>query len=334
MPIDLLPSYGTPPNTSDPDNFDARADAKVAADVVFVEQMNADTIPGINAAVVAVNAAMDAGLANAATNAATAATKAGEASTSAADALAYRNAAQGFRNEAEYWAGVAEEASGIPNPTDPGKFLAVNATGDGWELKAAGLRMVTEYLTSGTTWTAPANLVGGRVKYRMVGGGAGGGIGATTSLGNIGGPGGYCEGVASVTPGSPYTYAIGAGGASVPSGAAAAGTAGGNTTMFGATAGGAPAPASGAQATGTSGVAGGAATGGGINVGDAFRLNTSAAQGFIVGNTPFGINGVNAQSVGAAASGYGVGGTGGTAAAVASGAGMPGLIVLDYLVSI
>lgn len=37
-PID---AYDTPPSTSDPDNFDARADAKVAQDVVFVGQANA-----------------------------------------------------------------------------------------------------------------------------------------------------------------------------------------------------------------------------------------------------------------------------------------------------
>lgn len=334
MPIAPLPSYGTPPNTSDPDNFDARADAKVAADVVFVEQMNADTIPGINAAVGSVNAAMAAGLANAATNAATAATKAGEAATSAGSALTYRNAAQGFRDEAEYWAGVAEDAGALPPVAGQGgKFLRVKADESGKEWAAAGVRMVTEYLPPGTTWNAPANLIGGRVKYRLQGPGGGGGWTASVAFGSGGGPGGYCEGIAAATAGSPYTYAIGAGGA-VASGSA--GSAGGSTTMFGATAGGGGGGPSGASTVPAQ--LGGSASGADYNQPGP---NTASASGnplLIVpsGTVRFGAYG-GATGTGAGttfdSTGYGVGGRPGNQSNSGQ-AGRPGLIILEYLVSI
>lgn len=38
-PTPITP-YGTPPNSNDPANFDARADAKVAQDVIFVGEAN------------------------------------------------------------------------------------------------------------------------------------------------------------------------------------------------------------------------------------------------------------------------------------------------------
>lgn len=58
-PTPITP-YGTPPSSSDPTNFDARADAKVAQDVIFVGEANALAANVFANATEAVAAAADA----------------------------------------------------------------------------------------------------------------------------------------------------------------------------------------------------------------------------------------------------------------------------------
>ena len=106
-----------------------------------------------------------------------------------------------------------------------------------------------QWLTSGTSYTTPANCT--RIFVEAVGGGASGqGFGGSgTGGGAGGGAGGYAAKYFTVTPSTAYTYAIGAGGVG---GAAIA--AGGNTTFTDGvttiTAGGAPSSSGG---TGTNG---------------------------------------------------------------------------------
>ena len=143
MPIPTLPPYSTPPSSSDPANFAARADVKVAQDVTFVETMNDGVIPGINDAVDDVNAAYAAGLADAADNAADAqaARVAAEAQVPLAAAQVTLATTQADRAEDEadraaQAAADAEAAAGVIPPTsgNAGKFLRVNsgATGTEW----------------------------------------------------------------------------------------------------------------------------------------------------------------------------------------------------------
>lgn len=83
-----ITGYATPPNSNDPANFDARADAKVAADVVFVTEANA---LADNVYDNAVEAAASAG--TAVTQAAGAAASAAAAAANAAAAAASAGAA-------------------------------------------------------------------------------------------------------------------------------------------------------------------------------------------------------------------------------------------------
>lgn len=192
-----------------------------------------------------------------------------------------------------------------------------------------------EVLTSGTSWTCPAGIY--KAKIRGVGGGGSGGRSNTTIPSCSGAGGGYFEAVISVTPGTAYTYAIGAGG-----GAATvnntAGTAGGNTTFNdGVTTytgnGGSAGSATAASGTSTPLVVGGTATNGSINVrgGPGYTFGASAAisvaQG---GSTPLGMGGVLAQAVNAqSSSGYGAGGYG-TLGGTNSNAGTQGVLILEY----
>lgn len=75
-------------------------------------------------------------------------------------------------------------------------------------------------LTSGTSWTCPAGVT--KVIGRVEGGSGGGGGGGGVQPGGGGGGGGGALFIATVVPGTSYTYAIGA-----------AGTAGASTNSFG-----------------------------------------------------------------------------------------------------
>jgi hypothetical protein len=135
-----------------------------------------------------------------------------------------------------------------------GEYLTTDGTVASWgAITAAGqLLRAPQVLTSGVSYTAPANCT--RIYVEAVGGGGGGlATPATTSAaaGRGGGSGGYCAKYFTVTPSTSYTYAIGAGGVSSGSG--------GNTTF---TVGGTTITASG----GVVGSAGGSATNGDLNV--------------------------------------------------------------------
>ena len=189
------------------------------------------------------------------------------------------------------------------------------------------VRMVQEVLTSGTSWTAPANLVGGRVKYRMSGGGGSASfVGTYTS--SAAGAGGYCEGQAIVTAASAYTYAIGAGGAAMV--ATGPGNAGGDTSIFGATAYGAPGASNANPSAGLRNP-GGSWSGGqfGMDGGGGFTMGANGASyRSQSGANPLGTPAMASYSISTGSSGYGSGG------ALFGEAGRPGVIILEYLVSI
>lgn len=137
------------------------------------------------------------------------------------------------------------------------------------------------FLTSGTSYTTPSGITAATLfKFYLVGGGGGGG-GTTTANGHGAGGGGAGVGVLYITglaPSTPYTIAIGAGGAQGTN-APSAGGAGGNTTItIAATTytasggGGGPDTAS----TSTGGV-GGASTGFTINIPGQNGCGTTAA---------------------------------------------------------
>lgn len=215
-------------------------------------------------------------------------------------------------------------------PSDGKTYGRKNAA---WSEVASGatLRMTQEVLTSGTSWTAPANLVGGKVKYDVVGAGAAGSKnGSNTIRGKPGAPGAYCSGIATVVAGNSYSYTIGAPG--TPTGAggtSAAGAEGGATTMFGATANGGPETPTGIMSTGA--VWGGAtATGATLNIPGAGLVAVNATVVAQTGNTPFGISPTSITTGGI---GYGIGGLG-SSTTLAGTDGTSGVIVLEYLVSI
>lgn len=71
-----------------------------------------------------------------------------------------------------------------------------------------------QVLTSGTSYTTPANCTGIYVECVGGGGGGGGNPGTANSGGSGGGAGGYCAKFFTVTASNSYAYAIGAGGTS------------------------------------------------------------------------------------------------------------------------
>lgn len=107
-----------------------------------------------------------------------------------------------------------------------GKYLTTDGTTASWgTITASGqLLRAPQILTSGTSYTAPANCTA--IYVEAVGGGGGGGTGSNiggTPDGGGGGSAGYVAKFFAVTGSTSYTYAIGAGGA--------ASSAGGNTTF-------------------------------------------------------------------------------------------------------
>jgi len=204
-------------------------------------------------------------------------------------------------------------------------WAAVSATGQ--------LLRAPQILTSGTSYTTPANCTA--IYVEAVGGGGGGGKDAGSanfSGGGGGGGGGYAAKYFTVTASTPYTYAIGAGGATTP-------TAGGNTTFtVGATtitAGGGSVGSNGGTALGG---AGGTSTNGDLNIGggDGGTGNTGAALSVSSGSggeSMFGGTTSGAiDAVGVAGNLYGGGGSGGSGkAARVGGVGAAGMIrITEY----
>lgn len=182
-----------------------------------------------------------------------------------------------------------------------------------------------QLLTSGTSWTAPLGVRKARV--RGVGGGGGGGRSSDAAEGSPGAGSGYFEGIYPTTPGTAYTYAIGAAGVKA-SATGAAGTAGGNTsiTINGVTLTGNGGGAG--QASFASSSVGGAASNGQINIsgssGVCYSLSGSGATISVPGSSTLGFGSVHSDR-----QGYGYGGRGGSSGGVGDN-GAAGVIILEY----
>jgi hypothetical protein len=119
----------------------------------------------------------------------------------------------------------------LPSQTgNAGEYLTTDGTDASWaSITAAGqLLRAPQVLTSGVSYTAPANCTS--IYVEAIGGGGGGGGTNGTGGGGGGGAGGYCAKYFTVVAAVSYTYAIGAGGAGGPTGIGS-GSAGGNTTF-------------------------------------------------------------------------------------------------------
>lgn len=204
----------------------------------------------------------------------------------------------------------------------PGMLLLITCDGGSFYSMKIG-PMVTQILTSGTSWVCPLGVR--RAKEKQVGGGGSGGVQGTTASGVGGAGGGYAEKTFTTTPGTSYAYSIGAGGAAA-TGSGAAGNAGGTTTfntgvVVVTTTGGNGGPAADPQSS-----TGGVASNGDININGGSGMSYSVNGGItrtLGGGTPLG------QPTNSSASGYGSGGPG-MFGAGSSSPGQPGVIILEY----
>lgn len=214
-------------------------------------------------------------------------------------------------------------------PGTSGNVLASNGTTWASSANSGRLLRAPQILTSGTSYTTPANCTS--IYVEAVGGG-GGGAGGSGSGSNSGAGGGGGAGTAAklftVTASTPYAYTIGAGGTSA---SAATGGNGGDTTfVVGAT------TITGGGGVGgvliTNGGAGGTATNGDLNM-----VGQGGASSALAGSTSTGGNGGSSHfgggaagragaGVGTAATGYGGGGAGGVVAGNSGGVGFQGMI--------
>lgn len=196
-----------------------------------------------------------------------------------------------------------------------GKYLTTDGTNASWgAITASGqLLRAPQVLTSGTSYTTPANCVS--IYVEAVGGGGGGG--KSSFGGSGGGAGGYCAKHFTVTASTTYTYAIGSGGTGATS--LAFPTAGGNTTF---TVGGTTITANGGGTT----TPGGSSTGGDINARGGHGFPPASDVGGNGGNSFFGGGGSGGFNVVGGAGILGGGGGGGGDNNRNGGAGGAGLI--------
>lgn len=213
----------------------------------------------------------------------------------------------------------------------------------------AGRYIGTTVLTSGTAFTTGS--LTNKIHIRVqAGGGAGGGAAtaaASAAAGGGGSAGGSAEKTFTVAPSTAYTYAIGAAGAAGSVGNNPGGAGGNSTFAVGATTvtafGGLGGIGSAASTTINS-VLGGASpaisTNGDVNSGGApgecgITFTGLLANSGVGGSSIFGAgaNGLITAGAGAVGVGYGSGGGGGVvlnnSSAVAGGAGLAGIIVVD-----
>lgn len=205
---------------------------------------------------------------------------------------------------------------------------------------AGTLLRAPQVLTSGTSYTTPANCTAIYIEALGGGGGGGGTDSTVNSIGGAGAAGAYCAKYFDVTPSTAYTYAIGSAGNGGSSGTNA-GTAGGNTTFtVGATtiiatggtagaAGGTQTSKVSASVTSTSGDINGSSESG-VSLASTVTNTSFFSKG---GSTLFGGGGLIAAGIatntsGAAGTGYGTGGSGGWSANAsrAGGSGKAGII--------
>ena len=219
-------------------------------------------------------------------------------------------------------------ASTLPDQSgNAGEYLQTNGTVATWEPIVANgqLLRAPQILTSGVSYTTPANCTS--IYVEAVGGGGGGGASSNGGGGAGGGAGGYCAKYFTVTASVAYTYAIGAGGAGATT-SAGAGGAGGNTTF---TVGSTTITARGGSAGISEGAggAGGTCTNGDINIngGGGGAGAGSIASGGAGGNSFFGGGAAGkTQAVGGAGTTGGGGSGGGSTGTVGGGAGGAGII--------
>jgi hypothetical protein len=196
--------------------------------------------------------------------------------------------------------------------TFPDSTLLASASVSGRLIRAP------QILTTGTSYTTPANC--NRILLQMIGGGGGGGgVPGTSSGSSVGGGGGpsiFAQKFITVNPSTAYTYAIGAGGTA--GGGAGNGGAGGTTSI---TIGGVTYSCSGGGGglTGGSGTTGSVGAAGTATNMDSFITPVSATS-FYGGSviTPLGVNvggGINSYfsqlTTGYTAYSFGAGGGGG-----------------------
>lgn len=203
----------------------------------------------------------------------------------------------------------------------PGMALLVTCTGSALQCLRVGPQVMTEVLTSGTSWVCPLGVRAARI--RMSGAGGGGMGGPSDVVGDGGRCGGYVEQTVTLVPGTSYSYTIGAGGAG---GAAVAdessfGLVGGATTWGAMTAAG----GKGGAVTGSST----ASSGGAINLPEVPGCWLSTNASFSGANC-LGTSGITrAGWVSVDSAGYGAGGRGGLSGDSGQ-AGRPGVIILEY----
>ncbi len=223
---------------------------------------------------------------------------------------------------------ASETIDGVASGTLFGTLL-IQCDGTNFNATKVGPNITTELLTSGTSWTAPIGVRFANV--RGVGGGGSGGKSANTTAAGSGSGGGYFEVVVRTTPGTAYTYAIGAAGASQTSNAA--GNNGGNTTWNDGVTTYTGSGGVGGKILGTSGPsAGGTGTNGTVNIsGGSGQVVDASTVATLGGGTPLGLGGVGTLGAvnGLAPTGYGSG-SGGASSSQNSFAGMQGCIILEY----
>lgn len=208
----------------------------------------------------------------------------------------------------------AETVDGVATGPVRDTILLVG-DGTGFTASKVGPFSTLEVLTSGTSWTCPLGVRNARM--RMGGGGEGGYANAGNDRsGRNGHAGGYLEKALRLSPGTAYTYAIGAAGTGV---VGAAGTGGGTTsitingTIYSASGGNSSGPGVPTNADfGLPGGKGGSTSGSGaIGVGGAHLLG-SAAYGAQESGAGYSYGGAGCPDWGAGASGG------------------PGVIILEY----
>ena len=201
-------------------------------------------------------------------------------------------------------------------------WAAVSSTGR--------LLRAPQILTSGTSYTTPANCTA--IYVEAVGGGGSGGFATSAAPRGGGGGGGYAAKYFTVTASTPYTYAIGAGGAARTS--SASGNAGGSTTFTVSATTITASGGAGGSITVDTNVSGGTGTNGDLNIsGGGGSAGYGTVSPFVMGqggSTKFGFGGVaGSQAVpGVSGIGYGAGGSGSYLSSGSGTTGAAGLIMI------